>query len=103
VNPRRVFVGWFGLIVLYTALTQSEKIAGLLGVTTEVTKRLSDPNVPLLRNRAGAQLAGSSPVRANSTAPGDGAAGGYGGSTLAPYPVSSGGQYIGSRFVPNGR
>ena len=47
-NGRRVITGWFALIVAYTALTQSDKIAGLLGTTTAATRRLSDPSVPLI-------------------------------------------------------
>ena len=110
-NPRRVFVGWFGLIVLYTAVTQSEKIAGLLGLTTDITKRLSDPEVPLIRNRAGAQLDGGA-QRDNSASTVYGSSGGqYIGGTFVPNSGnssagvygSSGGRYVGSTFVPAGK
>ena len=113
-NGRRVFVTWFGLIVLYTAVTRSEKVAGLLGVTTELTRRLSDPNVPLIANRSGAQLGPGSGAGPRSNAAGDvyGQQGGqYIGGTFVPYTGnasvavygSTGGSYQGSTFVPAGK
>jgi len=108
VNGRRVVVGWFGLVVLYTALTQSEKIAGLLGTTTAATRRLSDPKVALIKNRAGGTSTASPPAKDNSTAAVYGAGGSYVGSTFVPSQNNSqagvygvgGGRYVGSTFVP---
>lgn len=109
-NPRRVFVGWFGLIVLYTTVTRSDKVAGLLGLTTEATRRLSDPNVPLIKNRSGAQLDGAG--RDNSSTTVYGTQGGqYIGGTFVPYTGNSadavygtgGGRYVGSTYVPAGK
>ena len=60
-NVRTVVIGWFGLVVLYTAVTRSDKIAGLLGTTTTVTRRLSDPTVPLIPDhRAGSSTSAPS-------------------------------------------
>jgi hypothetical protein len=83
-----VFVGWFSLIVLYTAVTSSEKVAGLLGLTTKGLKRISDPSVPLIPDVAGIEDSGSSSAtyRDNSSA-----------AVYGQY----GGQYIGGTFVPN--
>lgn len=51
-NVRTVFAGWLTLIGLYTALTRSDAVAAALGTTTQATKRLSDPGVALIPNRA---------------------------------------------------
>lgn len=87
-NPRRVFVGWFGLVALYTVVTRSDKVAGLLGLTTSGLRRISDPAVPLIPDVAGA---------GDSTTP---AAAGFNNTSSAIY-GSSGGSYVGSTFVPN--
>lgn len=87
-NPRRVFVTWFGLIVLYTAVSSSEKVAGLLGLTTAATRRLSDPSVPLVPDLSGAT---------SSTSTGGGT---FNNSSSAIY-GQNGGAYLGGTFVPN--
>ena len=97
--------------MLYTAVTRSDKVAGLLGLTTDITRRLSDPDVPLIRNRSGAQLdAGGGRDNTASTVYGS-SGGQYIGGTFVPYTGnssagvygSSGGSYVGSTFVPNGK
>lgn len=60
-NLRTVGVGWLSLIVLYTVLTHSSAVAAVLGTTTEATKRLSDPGVALIPNRAGAAASSATP------------------------------------------
>lgn len=89
-NPRRVFVLWFGLIVLYTATTRSDKVAGLLGLSSAALRRISDPTVPLVPDLAGG-------TTSSTYSP---AAAGYNNSSSAIY-GSAGGQYVGSTFVPN--
>lgn len=85
-NPRRAFVGWFTLVALYTVVTRSDRVAGLLGLTSAGLRRISDPSVPLIPD-----VAGSSSSKATTPT---------WGSTTDIY-GTNGGSYVGSTFVPN--
>lgn len=58
IRPGRVFTGWLALVVLYTALTESEALSDSLGFGTRALAALSDPNRPLIRDHTG----GASPA-----------------------------------------
>jgi hypothetical protein len=59
VRAGRVITGWLVLIGLYTALTNSDRLAGAVGLGNSWIRALSDPSRPLIRDH-GASSAGSS-------------------------------------------
>lgn len=53
VRPGRVITGWLVLVGLYTALTNSDRLASAVGLGNSAIRALSDPSRPLIRNHAG--------------------------------------------------
>jgi hypothetical protein len=52
IRPGRVFTGWFVLVVLYTALTESDRLTQALGIGNSALTALSDPTRPLIRDHS---------------------------------------------------
>jgi hypothetical protein len=46
----RVFTGWLALVVLYTVLTESDRLSEGLGIGNSALAALSDPSRPLIRD-----------------------------------------------------
>lgn len=66
----RVIGGWFALVVLYTVVTKADAVSGTLGGATTALKRLSDPNVALVPNRASRPTGTQGPVTGLYVVPG---------------------------------
>jgi hypothetical protein len=52
VRAGRVITGWLVLVGLYTALTNSDKLAGAVGLGNSALRALSDPSRPLIRDHS---------------------------------------------------
>lgn len=65
----RVFTGWLALVVLYTVVTESDRVAGALGIVSHALTALSDPNRPLIRDHAGGGSSSSSSTSSTSSKP----------------------------------